>query len=277
MGLSDQHGIAIVGGLVFGLGFGYLTWYFTRYVIDGTELRITSGVLTKSSRRIPYERIQSVDIAEPLVARLFGLAELRIEMAGGSDSRTTLAIPAAGRRAGAAPRAAGSGARPGRRGVRTRRAAVADHPGAAAAHHHRHPAVAGLRLRGRRPDHRGGRRDLVRPVPRRARRTAPVRLGDPADRHEAGDRAVGLPALPRRARPAHRARAAVPHVADHPVRPRAGHRGQGAVRVAPIRLAAARGRHRRLRRPRRRRRAVARRRPCCPSPIRRWPRRSSPS
>lgn len=83
-------GIAIVGGLVIGLGFGFLTWYFTRYIIDGTELRITSGVLTKASRRIPYERIQSVDIAEPLVARLFGLAELRIEMAGGSESRTSL-------------------------------------------------------------------------------------------------------------------------------------------------------------------------------------------
>ena len=82
--------ISLVGGLVLGMGFGFLTWLFTRYVIDGTELRINSGVITKASRRIPYERIQSVDIAEPLVARIFGLAELRIEMAGGKDSRTAL-------------------------------------------------------------------------------------------------------------------------------------------------------------------------------------------
>lgn len=82
--------IAIAGGLVFGMGFGLLSWRFTRYVIDGTELRINSGILTKKSRRIPYERLQSVDIAEPLIARAFGLAELRIEMAGGRDSRTTL-------------------------------------------------------------------------------------------------------------------------------------------------------------------------------------------
>lgn len=81
---------ALVGGLLLGMLLGYVSWRFTRYVIDGAELRIGSGVITKSSRRIPYERIQSVDIAEPLVARLFGLAELRIEMAGGKDSRTSL-------------------------------------------------------------------------------------------------------------------------------------------------------------------------------------------
>ena len=90
LGLLVSLGVALVGGLLVGLAFGFLTWYFTRYVIDGTELRIQTGVITKSSRRIPYERIQSVDVAEPLVARLFGLAELRIEMAGGSESRTSL-------------------------------------------------------------------------------------------------------------------------------------------------------------------------------------------
>ncbi|MCL3818792.1 PH domain-containing protein [Aeromicrobium wangtongii] len=82
--------VAVVGGLALGMLAGYVSWRFTRYVIDGTELRIDSGVLTKSSRRIPYERIQSVDIAEPLVARVLGLAELRIEMAGGKNSRTSL-------------------------------------------------------------------------------------------------------------------------------------------------------------------------------------------
>lgn len=91
--------IALGSGLVVGMGFGFLSWLFTRYVIDGTELRINSGVITKASRRIPYERIQSVDIAEPLVARIFGLAELRIEMAGGKDSRTSLRfLPLAGAR-----------------------------------------------------------------------------------------------------------------------------------------------------------------------------------
>jgi putative membrane protein len=82
--------LRVGGGLLVGVAFGFLTWWFTRYVIDGAELRINSGILQKSSRRIPYERIQSVDIAEPLLARIVGLAELRIEMAGGRDSRSSL-------------------------------------------------------------------------------------------------------------------------------------------------------------------------------------------
>ena len=42
-------------------------------------------MLFKTSRKIAFERIQSVDIIQPLAARMFGLAELRIE-AGAGDS-----------------------------------------------------------------------------------------------------------------------------------------------------------------------------------------------
>lgn len=89
-GSYSVAGIVIGCAIVAGLAIGYLTWAFTYFVIDGTELRIDSGILVKQSRRMPYERIQSVDIAQPLGARVFGLAELRIEMAGGEQSRTRL-------------------------------------------------------------------------------------------------------------------------------------------------------------------------------------------
>ncbi|MBO0812991.1 MAG: PH domain-containing protein, partial [Microlunatus sp.] len=68
---------------------GFMTWYFTRFVIDDDELRVETGWLAKRSRRIAFERIQSVDIVQPIAARVFGLVELRIE-AGAGDSRTTL-------------------------------------------------------------------------------------------------------------------------------------------------------------------------------------------
>ena len=83
-------GVVLLGAVVLGLGAGYVAWAFTYFVIDGTELRIDSGVFVKRSRRMPYERIQSIDIAQPFGARILGLAELRIEMAGGEESRTQL-------------------------------------------------------------------------------------------------------------------------------------------------------------------------------------------
>jgi putative membrane protein len=73
-------GLALLAG-----GAGYVSWRFTRFVIDDDELRIETGVLFKTSRKIAFERIQSVDIIQPFAARVFGLAELRIE-AGAGDS-----------------------------------------------------------------------------------------------------------------------------------------------------------------------------------------------
>ena len=68
---------------------GFVTWYFTRFVIDDEELRIETGAVFKNSKKIPFERLQSVDIIQPLAARIFGLAELRLE-AGAGDSTTKL-------------------------------------------------------------------------------------------------------------------------------------------------------------------------------------------
>ena len=68
---------------------GFFTWYFTRFIIDDEELRVETGWIFKTSKKIPFERLQSVDIIQPLAARIFGLAELRLE-AGAGDSTTKL-------------------------------------------------------------------------------------------------------------------------------------------------------------------------------------------
>lgn len=82
--------IALFGSLAIGMGVGFWTWWRTQYVIDAREVRVESGLLWRNSRRVPFERIQSIDISEPLLARVFGLAELRIDSAGGRESRTAL-------------------------------------------------------------------------------------------------------------------------------------------------------------------------------------------
>lgn len=64
----------------------FVTWWFTCFVIDDDELRIETGLLTKTSKRIPFQRVQSIDVNQPLAARMFGLAELRID--AGSENST---------------------------------------------------------------------------------------------------------------------------------------------------------------------------------------------
>lgn len=81
--------LAAVG--VVGFGFGFAAWWFTRYGFDGNDLRIDSGILQRRSRRVRMDRLQAVDVVRPLVGRLLGLSELRLEVAGGGDSEAPLA------------------------------------------------------------------------------------------------------------------------------------------------------------------------------------------
>ena len=64
---------------------GLVSWYFTRFVIDDEELRIETGAVFKQSKKVPFERLQSVDIIQPFAARMFGLAELRLEAGAGGN------------------------------------------------------------------------------------------------------------------------------------------------------------------------------------------------
>ena len=91
LGVSDLRWIlpAIAGIVILAAIIGFFSWYFTRFIIDDEELRIETGAIFKKSKKIPFERLQSVDIIQPFAARIFGLAELRLE-AGAGDSTTKL-------------------------------------------------------------------------------------------------------------------------------------------------------------------------------------------
>lgn len=81
--------LGVLAVVVLAAGIGFVSWYFTRFVIDDEELRIETGALAKKSRRIAFKRVQSVDVIQPLRARIFGLVELRIEV-GGGDGQSKL-------------------------------------------------------------------------------------------------------------------------------------------------------------------------------------------
>ena len=91
--------------------YGFFSWRATRYGIVGEDLIVETGVLNRRSRRVRLDRLQSVEVVRPLIARALGLAELRLEVAGGASSNAPLAYldePAAQRlRAELLARAAG--------------------------------------------------------------------------------------------------------------------------------------------------------------------------
>jgi putative membrane protein len=72
--------VIVAAGLVV---TGFIRWLVTRWKLDGTTLRIETGLLRRDSRQFPMTRIQAVDVVRPLLARMLGLAALRIRLAGG--------------------------------------------------------------------------------------------------------------------------------------------------------------------------------------------------
>ncbi len=68
----------------------------TRYRLADDGLVIEEGLLGRRVRTIPYDRVQNIDTVQNVAHRLFGVAEVRIETAGGAGAEarlTVLALP----------------------------------------------------------------------------------------------------------------------------------------------------------------------------------------
>lgn len=74
------------------IGFAYLQWRRTSYALTQEAVWFRHGLLMRSQRHARFDRIQAVDISQPLLGRLFGLGKLRVEVAGGSDSYVEVAF-----------------------------------------------------------------------------------------------------------------------------------------------------------------------------------------
>ncbi|WP_226482918.1 PH domain-containing protein [Natrinema amylolyticum] len=77
-------------GLVVGVGYGIAYYYRFSYEVTSDTFDVTSGVLSRRSREIPYGRIQNVDVARGVLQRALGLAVVSIETAGGGETEATL-------------------------------------------------------------------------------------------------------------------------------------------------------------------------------------------
>ncbi|MFE9253862.1 PH domain-containing protein [Streptomyces sp. NPDC006879] len=70
--------------------YGFLSWWVTHFAVTDAELRIRTGLLFRRTAHIRLDRLQAVDITQPLLARLLGVAKLKLDVIG-ADSKDELA------------------------------------------------------------------------------------------------------------------------------------------------------------------------------------------
>nr|WP_237437470.1 PH domain-containing protein [Alteraurantiacibacter aestuarii] len=75
------------GGIIaINLAVAWLTWRRVRYCVGANDIRVEKGLISRSARAVPYERIQDVSLEQKPIPRLLGLVEVRFETgAGGKD------------------------------------------------------------------------------------------------------------------------------------------------------------------------------------------------
>ncbi|MFD0864540.1 PH domain-containing protein [Tessaracoccus lubricantis] len=79
-------GILLLVALVAGIS-GIFTWRTTTFIADDDEFRVERRFLSQTSTKVDYTKVQSVEVSQPLIARLMGLAKVHIDVggAGGVD------------------------------------------------------------------------------------------------------------------------------------------------------------------------------------------------
>jgi len=65
----------------------FIYWRHFEFRVGASEIRIDHGILTRTHRSIPFDRIQDVDITQPLLARMFGLAKVKFETGGSAGAK----------------------------------------------------------------------------------------------------------------------------------------------------------------------------------------------
>jgi putative membrane protein len=90
---AKQGWIVLAGlGAVFLVSalLAWLRWRHFTYRIDGDALVIEQGLLSRSRRAIPLERIQDVSIEQGVLARILGVVKVKIETGGGTADEGSL-------------------------------------------------------------------------------------------------------------------------------------------------------------------------------------------
>ena len=80
-GVSLLAVLAVLAAVAVVIGAMALTWWFTRWAVTEDSVHVREGILLRKERQARLERVQAIEITQPLLARLLRLAELRFDVA----------------------------------------------------------------------------------------------------------------------------------------------------------------------------------------------------
>ena len=75
--------LVIVGAV---MAFGVISWRRNEYRIGDEAMLHRKGIVFRQNRQARLDRIEAVDVVQPLLARIFGLAQLNVNVAGSKGS-----------------------------------------------------------------------------------------------------------------------------------------------------------------------------------------------
>ncbi|HLS93369.1 MAG TPA: PH domain-containing protein [Microbacterium sp.] len=79
-------GLAVLAVVVLFVFAYWLVWRFQQFRITDENVEVKKGIIFRSQRRAPLDRVQGVNLTRPFPARLIGMAKLTLEGAGtGAD------------------------------------------------------------------------------------------------------------------------------------------------------------------------------------------------
>jgi len=98
--LSKVHDVHVWAWILVGLVvvalivsvYSALAWRATRFNVTDDAVHLQTGIVFRQQRQARLDRLQAVDVVQPLLARLVGLSELKLEVAGGHGSAVSLAF-----------------------------------------------------------------------------------------------------------------------------------------------------------------------------------------
>jgi putative membrane protein len=74
----------VVGVTLLSLLWAALSWWRFSYAVGETSVVVTRGLLSRSVRTVPLDRVRGVEVEAPALHRLFGLVRVEIDAAAGS-------------------------------------------------------------------------------------------------------------------------------------------------------------------------------------------------